>query len=454
MTRSEFRFLMLLALMPATFILPAIHCSPALAQTQNPGGTSTKVRNWLATDLGISVEKLAAKSDLLKDWRMDRGLLHETLLRLYAHFRVKPAGQELSRVEDIAAYIDASAKPRPLTRSMRSAPRTKSEKAYFVQRVYFATNREPTGNTDPASFFNGKRANDLKLRYGFADVNIPKSHKPGLLESPWRGIQMFRDRRSHIYVLKLNPLTEAPFHAELAKHGKGKSELLVFIHGYNTPFDRAVRRTAQISVDLGFQGVPITFSWPSDGQLTSYNADWSDVLWSVKYIETFLTSLKRKHPRRPIHLIAHSMGNKGLLHAMRLMAYREGEKARAKFASVLLCAPDFDAGLFSQQVAKEIRPLAANWTVYSSHNDFALIASETFNDAPRLGIPATPAEGFTIIDASEVEVTPWSVPDTHGYYATKKRVMDDMIAALKGLAPAQRGLEAKLTSGGSVWTLK
>ena len=45
-----------------------------------------------------------------------------------------------------------------------------------------------------------------------------------------------------------------------------KDHAVVFVHGYNTAFDYAVYRTAQIAYDLKFDGVPFLFSWPFSRQ--------------------------------------------------------------------------------------------------------------------------------------------------------------------------------------------
>ena len=46
-----------------------------------------------------------------------------------------------------------------------------------------------------------------------------------------------------------------------------KDHALVFVHGFNTTFDNALFRTAQIAYDLKFDGAPFVYSWPSQGQV-------------------------------------------------------------------------------------------------------------------------------------------------------------------------------------------
>jgi esterase/lipase superfamily enzyme len=287
------------------------------------------------------------------------------------------------------------------------------------------------------------------MSYGRAEVNIPKSHKTGMIETPWLGISLFKHKSHHIFVLELEPQSKGRFFSEIAEHDEG--DVLVYVHGFNVRFEDAILRAAQISFDFGFAGTPIVYSWPSGGGLRAYNSDWENVTWSAAHIESFLEELAATVKGRKIHLVAHSMGSKGLLNALRMLALRG--KNKPMFSTAILCAPDFDAGLFAEQIAAEVRPLAAQWVIYTSNQDVALMASEEINTL-RLGTPVTLAEGYEIIDASQLEVTPWSVPETHSYYATKKAVLDDMISALKGILPDARGLKVKVRPEGLVWTLK
>ncbi len=325
----------------------------------------------------------------------------------------------------------------------------KAENGY-IQTVFYATNRKKTGKDAVEDYFNGKRLRDDKMHYGIAKVNIPFSHKKGMLERPWMGYKSLQNEKQHIFVRTLKDFNEKGFFSAIKAKPSWKGsekDLLVYVHGFNVDFNEAILRAGQIAFDFGFAGTPIAFSWPSEGEATSYNLDRADALYSAKYLELFLEKLSAKNPKRKIHIIAHSMGNQALLHGLRLMAYKNKKK---RFASVILAAPDFDAEFFTQQISKEIRPLAASWTIYTSNKDAALWASENFNSVKRLGTPLSIVDGYQIIDASELQVTPWNLAENHSYYATKKVILDDMVKVLKGLLPADRGLVAV----GSAWKPK
>jgi esterase/lipase superfamily enzyme len=408
----------------------------------------TDVRKSLERHLGLERQSLKDDVDLIQDLQLDRSEVYYAVLAVYNEFSVNPPKNELTKVRDIAGFIE---KAKDLHVKMKAG---RQKTTSYVQTVFFATNRNLTGESDPEGFFGTERVADRKLKYGVAEVNIPFSHKRGQIETPWLKYKIFLNLKKHIYMLNLNMLPQSEFFSSLSGAEAGSNEILVYVHGFNVSFNDAILRAGQISFDFGFKGSTIAFSWPSNESWSplAYNADWGDVLWSVKYIKDFLSSLKAKFPGRKIHIVAHSMGNKGVLHAMRLLAVENHDNPL--FENVVLCAPDFDAGLFAEQIAPEIQPLAANLIVYASQNDSSLIVSKNYNGTPRLGAEPLGADAYQIIDASKVEVTPWSVPETHSYYATKKRVIDDMIAALKGIAPDERSLSVKVVVSGKIWYLE
>jgi esterase/lipase superfamily enzyme len=275
-------------------------------------------------------------------------------------------------------------------------------------------------------------------------------------------LNFFRDDKQHIVLKSITPLSPEFFFSTInarvnpgsEKSRRGSGDLVIFIHGFNVTFEEAARRTAQIAFDYGFQGVPMMFSWPSDGKLLSYPSDREDVTWSITHIEQFFNDVLTKTRAKRVHLIAHSMGNQGLIGALNTMALRRGRNETPLFENIILAAPDFDAQLFQQQIAPNSISLARRWTLYTSKKDAALNISSSVNSAWRLGLsPVTIVSGMDIIDASEIEVTPWSVPQFHSYYASKQTVVDDIIATLKGVVPARRNLLSRTKSGSTYWMI-
>jgi esterase/lipase superfamily enzyme len=451
----------------SVFFVIAIFCGwltspPVLQALENdspaaPGGQSVSpasqeiqriVREFLSRRLGIPFDELDPDRDLVDGLLIDRDVLYYELSALYDERQVENPVYEPRTIREIADYLTA-----PRTRDIAiDTPPPK----FYVQKVYFATSRRRMDSPVADSYFDRARAPLGEITYGVAEVNIPESHKPGELESPLMSWVQRNDPTQHIFVLKISELGRSAFLNDISSKlaafpGGPAQDLLVYVHGFNVSFDDAVRRAAQLAVDYGFKGAPVTFSWPSNSSIKEYNADWANVLWSVKHLESFLTDLMTRFPNHRIHIIAHSMGSMAALHALRLMA---AGALKTKVASVILCAPDFDADLFKEQIASEVKGLAERWVIYSSDHDSALSVSAKLNGAMRLGVPVTIADGFEVVDASGIEVTPWSLPETHSYYTTKLPVIKDIVGALQGLTAAQRKLVSKVVPGGMVWLLR
>ena len=321
------------------------------------------------------------------------------------------------------------------------------------QTVYYATNRQQNSSAAELSQrYSGERSADKILDYGVAVVTIPASHKSGMLEGPFLGLKMLEDPKSHIILSSLEEMGESDFFASIGKTlarstgGDWDGHAVIFIHGFNVPFSEAVIRTAQVAYDIEFTGAPMLFSWPSDGKLLGYTSDREDATWSVAYLRNFLDKTVAQLPDKKIHIIAHSMGNQVLIGALQQMMLADSSRSQV-FESITLAAPDFDAELFVDQIAPLVRDLTSQWTIYTSDNDMALSVSLEVNSNRRLGQPVTPIAEYDVIDATGIEVSPWSVPENHSYYATKQQVIDDIQQAISGVNARDRGLSQRRKGG-------
>jgi acyl carrier protein len=430
-------------------------CRPA---TSDPIRTSLidTMKTIVAQQTGVDAATITESSDLLIDLGADQFETFEVVATLCDRFDVLlPSGEMPTTIAAIADYILGEQNMERKSAAEAVAPPHK-------QTIYYATNRKRTGFKEPIGFFGGERADTPYIEYGKCEISIPANHKRGVMESPLLGLNFFKDDRQHIVLKSITPLQVESFFSSIndqikpgsEKSRLGRNDLVIYIHGYNTTFENAAKRTAQIAFDYGFQGVPLLFSWPSDGKLTSYPSDREDMTWSVTHIEQFFNDVLKKTRAERVHLIAHSMGNQGLIAALNTMALRRGGNGPPLFENVILSAPDFDAELFQQQIAPNSISLGKRWTIYTSKNDGVLNISTSFNSSWRLGLsPVTIIPGMDIIDASEVEVTPWSLPESHSYFASKQTVVDDIIATLKGVNPARRNLLSRTKSGNTYWMI-
>jgi esterase/lipase superfamily enzyme len=347
----------------------------------------------------------------------------------------------------------ALASARPETPRAYSVPARAVEKWAEVT-VFYASDRKSSGDPAPDSVYGSER--DQILHYGHCRVAIPAGHMTGELERPsvWRG----EDPRKHLVlvgVYEYQGARDAPKNQFFERLGlrilqSERKEALVFIHGYNVDFAEAARRAAQLAYDLNFsseaRGIPIFYSWPSNGTVRDYVADRTAAEATVPLLTGFLKDLASLRGVDRVHVIAHSMGNKALTDALRSPGL-----AGVRFNQIVLAAPDLDAGVFRRDIAPAMKGAAERTTLYASSNDLVLALSETLNKAPRAGESGDDkvvvVEGMDTVDASEVS-------SGHSYFADVRPVVTDLALLLHtGLPPAERNLKARTSQAGAVyWT--
>ena len=122
----------------------------------------------------------------------------------------------------------------------------------------------------------------------------------------------------------------------------GSRSAIVFIHGFWTTFEGAAIRAAQIGCDLSVSGLMAFFSWPSRGTFRGYVHDIDAVEAAVPRLIEFLRGLAAIEGIERIHLIAHSMGNRGLLTALHDL-FANAPPPTPMFDQIVLAAADVDA---------------------------------------------------------------------------------------------------------------
>lgn len=325
---------------------------------------------------------------------------------------------------------------------------------YATVRVYYATDRRATGEAKPAEFYGSDRVDTDALALGVCEVSIPRDHEMGQLESPSiLKLEFRQDPEKHVVLLSVTPQGRSAFYQDLADRvGRSqKKSAFVFIHGYNVTFEDAARRTAQLAYDLGFDGAPVLYSWPSKGHALGYFADEATVEWTAPHLKQFLEDLAANSGAQTIHLIAHSMGNRPLTNALRSIATEQRTTPLPHFQQVILTAPDVDAAVF-RQLAAAIKRTADRVTLYASSRDAAIIASKLAHDFPRAG-----ESGENTVIVPEIDTIDVSEVDTgligHFYYGNNRSVISDVLRLFRdGKEPSRRcGLTAARLGQALYW---
>ena len=236
----------------------------------------TKDRNYAAAE--------AELEHILKIERAVYGEAHANVLLTLTQLRdTYRAAGDTAGVARISQQIDGF---RPTSKEFGPAATTRGlptkdrryqmNHGYATVRVFYGTDRKPTGKLKPVEFY-GKERGDLQ--YGYLDVTIPEVHQEAELETQtaWDLYTLVVGDAGKRYVL-LNDVTPLPkdgFISALRQQIKDapSKDVFIFVHGFNSSFEDAARRCAQLAYDLDFDGTPMMFSWASAGSTTAYMKD-------------------------------------------------------------------------------------------------------------------------------------------------------------------------------------
>ncbi|MCC2097231.1 MAG: alpha/beta hydrolase [Hyphomicrobiales bacterium] len=238
-------------------------------------------------------------------------------------------------------------------------------------KMLVATTRSRRGAT-PGELFGGERAR----RLNFADIHIsiPPDSRRKVGEVQWPS-SLPGDPRTNFVTTYAQVFDQKAalkvFHERLK--GTAHGSVLLFVHGYNTRFEEAVYRFAQIVHDSGTKAVPALFTWPSRGQLLAYTYDRESANYSRDALEAVLQAMAKDPAVKEISILAHSMGNWVTMEALRQMAIRD-KRIAPKIKNVMMAAPDVDIDVFGRQIA-EIGQKRPPFTLFVSQDDKALAVS-------------------------------------------------------------------------------
>lgn len=405
----------------------------------------------------------AAESTIRRVLQIERstyGKGHEytivTMRRLYQVLEESGQTAAAEEVEAEIQQVSQAARDFALMDDDQSR-RYVSDNGYATVRVFYGTNRAPTGEIKAPQYYGGERG---ELELGYVDVSIPETHKYGELETESRfSIYTYvlgeeARKQKYVLLLSLKPLAEDEYYSQLGAYidDSPSNDVFVFIHGYSTSFEDAARRAAQLAYDLDFDGTPMIFSWPSQGSTAAYTVDEAVVRPSGRVLARMLDKVIKRTNAARIHLIAHSMGNRALIEALQTYVLMHGiEGSRGAFDQVVFTAPDVDRDYF-MEVMSMIGHVAHRTTLYASDNDVALKSSKMLHGAPRAGLA-----GETIVVLPDVDTIDMSAVEAdilgHSYFAVNEGAIYDLFRLLwRGDPPSDRcGMSRQQVAGQGFW---
>lgn len=345
--------------------------------------------------------------------------------------------------------------------------------------VYYATNRNNEGSEDEPRWGERFYADGPSyFRVGSAEVE-----RKGRDKYACKAVFLEPEKLATPDPAQIRVGSKKVFEALRVEMKAAERDVIVFIHGFASTFASSVERAAQLSHEYRiapadgdgtappYQPRVFVFSWPSNGRVYpayEYQSDRHDAQASgiamaraLRRLIEFLIELRsedRDAERRAriegkalapeavraceqrIHLVAHSMGNWALRHAV--LALAEDVRTRPLprlFEHVFLMAADEDADCFASDQKLGLLPDLARFVhVYHSTDDRALQISDVTKGNPdRLGSDGP--KNMERIDNRIFAVDCSAVSDTdvahgrHQYYRLRPEVIGDVRQVLAGV---------------------
>lgn len=379
--------------------------------------------------------------------------LLEDVLAQSDEVRISIEGEGPIGPEVFALAVDSLGEGRDDHTSDHSTDRKPEEADSY--RVWYATNRKPITAGKPEDGYGNEQ--DQCTHHGSCLVHVPESHRIGELgSSALQRILRWTDDR-----LKIERIEEIGIDAfreqvdgQLASCREGQRHAVVFIHGYNNSFQEAAVRAAQIGFDLGVSGAMAFFSWPSRGRRRSYLSDTESIFASAQAITDFLVEVANLPSVEHVHVIAHSMGNRGALEAIRRIASDAERLSGRRFDAFILAAADVATEVFIRD-GGALLEVGERATIYVSAKDEALSWSMFLNEHERVGFhpPICVLDGFETVAVENVDLEKMG----HGYIASNRVVLTDIHTFMFDKKPAAErfGLEQRSEDGGKpFWVMR
>ena len=343
--------------------------------------------------------------------------------------------------------------------------------------VLYATNRMPVGVGDARHY---TRVRSDQMRLGVATLRVGDGTKS------WESLQAMStsDVEGERPVITLQSVremavlgdgTQAPgpdawaFVAhldELLQRG-GNRDLLIYVHGANTDFDRAAAQAAQFQHFLGRDAVVMVFSWPSAGTMLRYGRDVRTARRSEPAFARALELLSAYTNAAHVNVLAYSAGAMIASPGLARAAADSAGSGRLRLGEIYYAAPDIDFPAFVDNLPRyedQVRRV----TVAINMGDRALSFAQRLHRVSRAGRPnlsdigpeetqwlvaATGREELDVISVNP-EVLPGLPESSHSFWYDHPWVSSDVLLKLRFHAPPPaRGLEPNSTAAAlAFWT--
>ena len=182
----------------------------------------------------------------------------------------------------------------------------------LLRTVPFITLRNKTGSDNAAEYYGGERG---PLTAGYCEL----SRKPINSIKTIAEIAPFYIPDEIVKMDAVRETSIAGFWQRMEHSANGHAPVL-YTHGFNIDFEKGCKRALILKESLGLKGRFALFSWPSDGSLTNYTHDEADLYWSVLPLRNMLAGMIDHFGSGRTNLVAHSLGTRGVMLALVLLA--------------------------------------------------------------------------------------------------------------------------------------
>lgn len=262
-----------------------------------------------------------------------------------------------------------------------------------------------------------------------------------------------------------------------------RSDVLLYIHGFNETFESAAFTMAELCHYLGRESVCALFTWPASASgdvLTSYTSTTESAQYAVGHLKKTIRLLARTPGVERIQLLAHSRGSALLLEAVRglllesLAAGQDPVRA-LRIDNIVLFSPDIDLDVGAETIVGYVSdpdlisvspsgdiPLTmrGRMTIYASPRDRALLVSRLlFRSRTRIGnltsddIPLPEQQFLKQLGRIDFIVYEGKRTDAlgHSYFTSSPQVSSDVVQMLRyGRRLGEPGREL-IRTGPVVW---
>lgn len=320
--------------------------------------------------------------------------------------------------------------------------------------VFFATNRNFLGRPEARAWCGTEQRREVT--YGTAVVSIPPCHRVAHIERPLIDIELAYDERKHFLIKGVRRITRAERFFERLEARVAATRTrsaFVYVHGYNTSFNEALRRAAQLTTDWSdiYDGIPVVFSWPSAEGPEWYVADRGRAENAAGQLARLLQSLAARKDISRIHILAHSMGNRVVIRAL------NGEcdvtpSTMRKLDVYAAAAPDVDRPKFLCAV-EQLRTSIRRIVLYASSLDLPMLLGRLLNFKEPLagqgGSHVLLADGLDTIDATLVDTGILG----HSYFGDDPDILRDVARLFAKKAP-RVGLQPATVNAKNYWIMQ